>query len=148
MPEDNLKFHRSLMDYVTYFEKLNRRSVALLDKVAAPGIYFKDPFNEVSDIEAMKHIFTHMFETLDAPKFKVTDKAWGKGGDTAYLRWTFTFARKGNQHSINGMSEIMFGADGKVISHIDHWDAGENVYEKIPLFGGLIAFIKSKLAAA
>lgn len=145
MSDDTLKFHRPLQDYISYFEKLSRRSVPLLEKVAAPNIYFKDPFNEIHGIEGMQKIFDHMFETLENPKFKVTDSAWGRDGYTAYLRWTFRYALKGKPQSFDGMSEVVFNEAGKIVSHIDHWDAGAGIYEKIPLLGTAIRFVKSKL---
>ncbi len=146
MPE-NLELNRPLKDYIEFFEKLSARSVHLMDKVAHGGIYFKDPFNEVRGIEHVKSIFDHMFKTMEKPKFKVTDYAWGRDGQTAYIKWRFTYVMNGNAHGFEGVSEVTFGADGRVTSHIDHWDAGEHVYEKVPLLGGIIRLIKSKLAA-
>ncbi len=147
MNQDALKFQRPLRDYIEYFEKLSARSVRLLDKVADQNMYFKDPFNEVRGLEKVQAIFEHMFETFENPKFKVTDTAWGKQGNVAYIKWDFTYALKGKKHHFEGMSEVIFTSSGKVMSHIDHWDAGAHVYEKVPLLGALIRAVKSKLAA-
>ena len=45
-----------------------------------------------------------------------------------------------------GVSRMQINEEGKVISHIDYWDAAENVYEKIPLLGAVLRFIKRKIA--
>lgn len=148
--EDYTAFKKPLDDYIEYFEKLNVRSIRLLEKLAEPGMRFKDPFNDVRGIDAVERILQHMFQTLHNPKFKVRDYAWGRWqkeaqGAIAYLRWDMTFEFKGQKHMIEGMSEVMFSKDGKVMSHIDHWDAGEQFYEHIPILGSVIRFVKSKL---
>ena len=69
---------------------------------------------------------------------------------TAYLRWDFTFSPKGRVEDvwkITGMSEVAFDQDLKVISHIDHWDAGEQFYARLPVLGWLIRLVRSKLTA-
>ena len=146
MSEPTLQLQRPMRDYIEYFETLNARSVPLLDKVAAPGFYFKDPFNEVCDIEAAKRIFAHMFEALDNPKFKVIDYGFSQKG-LGFIKWNFTFSMRGRPFGFEGMTEVTFDKDGKVISHVDYWDSGEHVYEKVPLLKNVIRFAKSKLAA-
>lgn len=140
-----LKFQRPMRDYIEYFETLTPRSIRLIEKIAAPNMYFKDPFNEAHGIEAVERIFEHMFKTLETPKFKVIDYGFGQEG-AGYIRWRFSYASKGKPQSFDGMSEITFNDKGQIISHIDHWDSGEGVYEKIPLLGAAIRFVKSKLA--
>jgi len=151
MTDDNgnaLKFQRPMRDYIIFFEKLSARSVGLLSSVASDNIYFKDPFNEVNGIENVEHIFIHMFKTLEQPRFKVIDYGFGNNSDAGYIRWHFSFTSKGKAEGFDGMSEVIFDHDGKVCSHIDYWDTGEIVYEKVPILGAVIRTIKSKLSAA
>ena len=145
MNENPPKFQRALDDYIEYFEKLNARSIRLIEKLAEPGMRFKDPFNDVQGTDAVERIFKHMFANVEKPKFEVEDYAWGKDGQTAYLRWVMRYERQGKKRRIDGMSEVLFSNGGKVLSHIDHWDAGEQFYEHVPLLGGAIRFVKSKL---
>jgi hypothetical protein len=42
-----------------------------------------------------------------------------------------------------GMSHVRYDAKGKVIFHQDYWDTGA-VYEKIPVMGAVIRWIKNK----
>jgi hypothetical protein len=46
---------------------------------------------------------------------------------------------------IDGMSEVKFAPDGRVLEHIDHWDAGGQVYAKLPLIGLIIRWVQRKL---
>lgn len=132
--------------YVAYFEGLSRETAADLERLAAPDIRFKDPFNDFRDRTRLIRLFTHMFDKLDAPRFVVMDKA--VGDRAAYLRWTFTFRVKGkaDEWRIEGMSEVLFGADGLVTAHIDHWDAAEQFYEKLPVLGALVRLVKRRMA--
>lgn len=147
MSDAALKLQRPLRDYITFFEKLNPRSLKLIGDIMDKNVYFKDPFNAVTGVDQVEKIFAHMFQTMENPKFKVMDYGFGKQGEVAYIRWRFTFMSNGSAQGFDGMSEVEFNADGKVISHVDYWDAGEVVYEKIPLLGAAIRFVKSKLAA-
>jgi hypothetical protein len=76
----------------------------------------------------------------------VTDRA--TSGRTAYLRWTFAFRPKGRAAvwTIEGMSEVAFDADGRALSHVDHWDAGGQFYARLPVLGTLIRLVKRRLA--
>lgn len=140
-----LKFQRPMRNYIEYFEKLTPRSVRLIEKIAAPNMYFKSPINEAHGIEGVEGIFKHIFKTVQNPKLKVMDYGFGQQG-AGYIRWRFSYVSKGKPQNVEGMSEIIFNDDGQIISHIDHWDAGEVVYEKLPLLNAVIRFVKPRLA--
>lgn len=132
--------------YVKFYETMTRRSLPLIQRYVEDGIYFKDPFNRVHGIEKVIQIFEHMFANVDEPKFKVRDVAYSDDAHTVYLRWDFTYRIKGQSRNIEGMSEVMISPNGKIVSHVDYWDAGEYFYEHIPMLGGAMRWIKSKLA--
>jgi hypothetical protein len=43
-----------------------------------------------------------------------------------------------------GATHLVFDADGKVAVHRDYWDAAEELYEKLPLLGGLMRWLKRR----
>ena len=132
--------------WAEFFETLTPQTLNSLDRLCRPDIRFKDPFNDVSGVTKVRRVFEHMFETVDRPVFTVTEIA--VTGQKAYLRWTFSFlpkGRKGNDWTIMGVSEVEFDADMKVVAHIDHWDAGEQFYQRLPVIGWLLRAIRSKL---
>jgi hypothetical protein len=132
--------------YVAYWEGLSPETVARLDDLAVEGFRFVDPFQDITGRERAKRAFAATFDATDEPRFRVTDRA--TSGRTAYLRWTFTFRPKGRAAvwTIEGMSEVAFGADGRALSHIDHWDAGGQFYARLPVLGTLIRLVKRRLA--
>jgi ketosteroid isomerase-like protein len=130
-----------------FFETLDEASLARIDTVYAPGAYFKDPFNEVDGVEAIRRIFAHMFVQIDAPRFVVKDVVCE--GDQALMTWDFHFRmRRFNRERqvIHGASHLRFAADGRVAFHRDYWDAAEELYEKLPFLGGLMRWLKRRAA--
>jgi hypothetical protein len=49
--------------------------------------------------------------------------------------------------SFNVTDLIRFADDGRVEEHIDHWDAGRELYERFPFIGLPIAFLRRRLSA-
>ena len=130
-----------------FFESISPEEVRRIDEIYAADAYFKDPFNEVRGIEAIRRIFTHMFEQVDSPRFVVRE-AVAEGG-SALLTWDFLFyARRLGSHEqmIHGATHLKFDADGRVSYHRDYWDAAEELYEKIPFLGGLMRVVKRHAA--
>lgn len=134
--------------YADFYEALTPERLPELSELCAPDVRFKDPFNEVRGVAALTLVFAKMFEDVEAPRFRVDDIAIG--AERAYLRWRFTFRRKGGGREavIDGMTEVGFDAQGRVAEHIDHWDAASQLYERVPLLGSLIRLVKRRIAAA
>ena len=47
--------------------------------------------------------------------------------------------------SFDGTSIIILDNNGLVSEHIDHWDAASSFFEKIPILGWMIKFIRKKI---
>jgi steroid delta-isomerase len=134
---------------VTFFERLTRDDVAHLHLIYSSDASFKDPFNEVQGHAAIATVFEHMYATLDAPHFRIDDIALA--GDCCLLTWDFAFRFKGGhgvgEQHIRGASRLEFGPQGLVVSHRDYWDAAEELYEKLPLLGPLMRWLKRRASA-
>ena len=130
-----------------FFESISPQALLRIDEIYAADAYFKDPFNEVRGIEPIRRIFTHMFEQVDSPRFVVREVV-AEGG-SAFLTWDFLFRARRlgeGEQAIHGASHLRFDADGRVNYHRDYWDAAEELYEKIPLLGGLMRAVKRRAA--
>lgn len=128
---------------VMFFETLSLESTRQLGTIYSEHAWFKDPFNEVCGIDAITQLFAHMFVQVDAPRFIVTTSV--AQGNDAFLTWDFRFRMKRFstvEQCIRGATHLKFGADGLVDFHRDYWDAAEELYEKLPLLGGLMRFLK------
>ncbi len=137
----------ALSRVVTFYETLTEQTLPQLRELYAANAYFKDPFNEVNDIAAIETIFAHMFVSLHEPRFIVTTKI--AQGHEAFLTWDFTFRIKKFKpnvtQTIRGASHLRFNEEGRVVFHRDYWDAAEELYEKLPVIGGFMRFIKRRV---
>lgn len=131
---------------VAYFESLSPDSVKQIGHYYAAQARFKDPFNDVTGISDITRIFQHMFVALVAPRFVVTTHMCQ--GTQCFLTWEFRFEfrnyQKGTEQVILGASHLVFDAHDHVVLHRDYWDAAEELYEKLPLVGGLMRWLKRR----
>ncbi len=129
---------------VLAFETLTPESIAALDALYAPNARFKDPFNEVQGLDAIQRIFRDMFEHTEQPRFFITERV--AQGPQCFLTWEFHFAfksfRQGQAQCIRGGSHLVLDAEGRIAMHRDYWDAAEELYEKLPLVGILLRWLK------
>lgn len=130
---------------VKAFEALTPGTVDVLAALYAEGAHFRDPFNEVRGRAAVAHIFSHMFEQVDAPHFEV-HSAMSEGAD-AWLNWTMHLEMRGRAMKIEGATRLCFDAAGQVADHRDYWDAAQELYEKLPLVGILMRWLRTNLSA-
>jgi hypothetical protein len=132
---------------VTYFEALTPESVAHIGEFYDPQARFTDPFNEVTGVPAIQKIFAHMFVTLKQPRFVVTHQVCQ--GKQCFLTWEFRFyfpSYKVNQEQvILGASHLVLGDSGLILVHRDYWDAAQELYEKLPLVGSLMRWLKARV---
>ena len=129
-----------------YFEKLTPDSVAQLPDLYDGQARFKDPFNEVQGLAEIERIFRHMYVALEGPHFVINGQL--VDGAQAFLTWEFRFRFKRfdtqTLQVVRGGSHIVFNEQGLVTLHRDYWDAAEELYEKLPVVGGVMRWLKKR----
>ena len=130
----------------TFFEALSPQSVSQLHTLYDAQARFKDPFNEVQGLPEIERIFRHMYVALDQPHFVVTGQV--VDGTQAFLTWEFRFRFKRfdttTLQAVRGASHVVFNEQGLVTMHRDYWDAAEELYEKLPVLGGVMRWLKKR----
>ncbi len=136
----------ALAELIDCFEHLTPASLDQLEQLYSADALFKDPFNEVQGAPAIRAIFAHMFQQVQAPRFAVLSQL--AAGDEAMLVWEMHYQspRLGAQ-CIRGSSHLRFAADGRVCYHRDYWDSSEELYQQLPLLGPLLRWLRRQLAA-
>lgn len=143
LPEIPLQHADDLRRLVEFFEALTVENAYLTGTIYSADAFFKDPFNEVIGVAEIQRLFEHMFRQVDAPRFVVTTQVLQ--GDQAFLTWDFLFRMKRfstAEQCIRGATHLRFNEDGKCCLHRDYWDAAEELYEKLPVLGGLMRILK------
>ena len=133
---------------VRWFETLSPESLADLDELYTDEARFKDPFNEVQGVPAIRDIFRHMYRSLDEPRFVVTGRL--VDGAQCFLVWEFRFRFKrfdtASLQTVRGASHLALADDGRIREHRDYWDAAEELYEKLPVLGRLMRWLRQRAA--
>lgn len=129
--------------YVAFFENLSPGSLADIKDLVTENVRFRDPFNDVIGPDAMCNVFELVFREITGPRFRITRV--GVDGDCCLLKWTFTGQSRMRNLLIEGVSEITLDAEGRVKEHIDYWNAGEEIYEHIPVIGPLLRLIRRRI---
>jgi ketosteroid isomerase-like protein len=134
---------------VQLFEALQPEHLSELERFYAPDVRFKDPFNDVTGVPAVRRIFSHMFKTLESPRFVITREV--TQDQQCFLTWEFRFRLKslqsGREQCILGATHLTFSDAGLITLHRDYWDAAEELYEKLPLIGALMRWLKRRMRA-
>ena len=138
---------QATQNLATFFETLSPQSVAQLPTIYDAQARFKDPFNEVQGLPEIERIFRHMYVALEQPHFVITGQL--VDGQQAFLTWEFRFRFKRfdttTLQTVRGGSHVVFNEQGLATLHRDYWDAAEELYEKLPVLGGVMRWLK-KLA--
>jgi steroid Delta-isomerase len=131
--------------YLEYFEKLSPDNVHLLRELAVPQMHFSDPFNDVNSVEDVIGIFSDMFKKLKDPRFEIVNSI--ADGDRLFVLWNFRFKTPllnwGRELTVAGTSFVEAGAEGKIVNHVDYWDASTQIYFYIPVFGSFLKIVRS-----
>ena len=131
---------------VTFFETLTPHSLGQLATLYDRQARFVDPFNDVKGLTAIEAIFRHMFVALDDSRFVVTGRV--VQGKECFLLWDFHFRfkrfDKQTAQTIRGTSHLVFSDAGLVVLHRDYWDAAQELYEKLPLIGALMRWLRKR----
>lgn len=136
-----------LRRFATEFAALDAGNLQRLGQLYSDDVLFRDPLHEVRGLPALQRYFAELYANVGRLEFdfhgfdQVVD---GEG----YLRWTMHFRhprlRGGARISVDGCSHLLWW--DKVYQHRDYFDAGAMLYEHLPLMGGVIAWLKRRLA--
>ena len=133
-------------DIAHYFENITPESVEQIKNLYAPTARFKDPFNDVKGPAEIERIFQHMYASLEQPRFVIVDQI--VDGAQAFLTWEFRFKFRRfdtqTEQVVLGSSHLVLDAQGLICLHRDYWDAAEELYEKLPVVGSVMRWLKRR----
>ena len=133
---------------LTWFEQLTPADLDQMSAIYTEDARFKDPFHEVVGVPAIRAIFERMFAQLQQPRFVITHAV--RQGAHGFVTWDFVFAPPGravHNWTLRGATHLVLREDGgvwRIAVHRDYWDAAEELYEKLPLVGGLMHWLKRR----
>ena len=148
------------------YEKLDKTSTELLKSVYSDDVVFRDPLHEVQGLEALNQYFSGLYTNVSSIDFvfhhplgptrpepaatshEAQDTWESAEQGLAWLSWTMTYRHPrlngGSDIVVEGASRLEF-RHGKVCRHRDFFDAGELLYEQVPLLGKVIRLLKRRM---
>lgn len=127
-----------------WFQDLSPQTLSSVGEIYAADTTFIDPFNQLKGIDAVRAVYQHMFDTLVHPRFLVTTTV--AQAQIGFMTWDFNFQTRGQAMCITGCTQFVLNDAGLITLHQDFWDPSQQLYEKIPLLGGVLRLLRRKLA--
>ncbi len=131
--------------FVTYFENLKGDRIPDLSEIYDQNIIFQDPIHRIESLGALSNYFNKLNQNLKSGGFQFTSTRVME--KTAYLEWVMRIEllKPNKKVSAYGISILTF--EDRITQQRDYFDAGELFYENVPLIGGIIRFLKRKIAS-
>ncbi len=133
--------------FLDTFNQLDKTSLNLLDTLYHSDICFIDPAHTLNGLPALKCYFTSLYKNVRSIRFAFDARM--QSGGQAFVTWTMEISHprlaKGKPVAVDGCSHLTFARDGRVIRHRDYFDLGAMIYEHLPLMGGLIRTVKTRI---
>jgi ketosteroid isomerase-like protein len=137
-----------ISDFLKLYNQLDKSNLELLAHVYGDNIVFEDPLHKIEGLSALTDYFANMYENLNQGQFDIHTSF--EQNNKASVYWVMTFSHKkikqGQTLKVNGNTYLEF-ENGKVIYHRDYFDAGEMIYQHLPVFSTVINLIKRRTAA-
>lgn len=138
----------ALAQFLDHYQQLDRRNLHLLDAMYSPDVRFIDPAHQLEGLVALHHYFESLYDNVEAVHFRYQSAE--VVGNKAWVQWTLALCHPrlngGHRFEFDGVSQLLFDKDGKVSLHRDYFDLGAMLYERLPLLGPLVRWVKGRLA--
>ena len=125
--------------------------MCIRDRFYTPDVVFEDPLHRIEGAASLERYFTTLYRNVTECRFVFHERQ--RLGREAFATWTMHLVHprldKGREIAVEGCSHLTFAADGsgRIARHRDYFDAGDLLYERLPLLGGAIRLIKRQLDA-
>ncbi|MCP8478407.1 nuclear transport factor 2 family protein [Pseudomonas sp. ZM24] len=136
-----------LQSFARRFATLDAASLHRLDELYSQEVSFQDPLHRVDGLVELRRYFGSLYANVQELRYDFhgfDEVAPGHG----YLRWTLHYRHPrlsgGKPIALEGCSHLRWGE--RVEFHRDYFDAGALLYEHLPVMGGVIGWLKRRLA--
>lgn len=136
-----------VQEFFDFYQKLDKNCTKDLHHFYAKKITFTDPFHRVQGLDALVAYFDKLYARVTAISFEFDEPQLM--GERVWASWVMTYSHpriNGDKPvRVEGVSRLDW-QDGKVMVHRDFFDAGQMLYEHLPLLGGVIRLLQRRMA--
>ena len=139
---------QAIARFTEFLREWNPETIAdSVQAVYASEAYFNDTIKDMNSSKKIAHYLAKSLEATETVRIEVLDVA--RSGVDYYFRWVmdikFRNLNNGDWTQSEGMSQIRFNHEGKVLLHRDFWDAAGGLFAYMPVVGSLLRWIKGRL---
>ncbi|WP_045853304.1 nuclear transport factor 2 family protein [Raoultella terrigena] len=132
--------------FVEYYARLDNQQPSALAALYDAGATLTDPFGEHKGLYAIQNYFTHLLANVDHCRFFIDAPLCD--GQRFAVTWTMLWSHPriagGETLTLPGSSVVEIRA-GMIIRQRDYYDAGEMIYEHLPLLGWAVRRVKRRV---
>lgn len=134
--------------FVDYYAGLDNQPPSALTALYHPDAELIDPFGSHQGLFAIRHYFTHLLVNVSRCRFVIDAPLFEERGFvvTWTMHWAHPNIAGGEMLALEGCSVVTV-KDGLVIRQRDFYDAGEMLYEHIPVLGWAVRSVKRRVRA-
>lgn len=129
------------------FNRMSSNDLGALSEVYHPDITFTDPFVMMRGLEELAEYFEGAYQNVIECRFEFSDDI-GAGEDVC-LPWIMKLRhkriRRGELIAVDGITRLHL-EDGLVKTHRDYFDAGQLLYENLPVLGSAVRWLRKHAA--
>ncbi|SDK47060.1 nuclear transport factor 2 family protein [Billgrantia gudaonensis] len=139
----------ALEAFCAFFNKLDKTYTNNLYKIYTEDVVFSDPLHHIEGRAALQRYFDTLYANVKTCRFAFHDRL--HQGREACVTWTMHLEHPrlagGQPFSVSGCSRLTFAADDtqRVCRHHDYFDVGAMLYERLPMLGPTIRWIKRRV---
>lgn len=147
-PRGTLAEKEAIARFENFLDHLDEKTAREeTERVYAPDAYLNDTLKTLHGSTAIRDYFVKTAKGLDGMRVRFDDVAFS--GNTYYLRWVMETRMKnlakGKTVRTIGVTLVRFDSKGRVLVHQDFWDSAQGVWDHVPVVGGVIRWIQSRL---
>lgn len=129
------------------FNQMSSDHLGAMSEVYHPEVTFTDPFVTVQGLGALEEYFEGAYENVIECRFEFSDDIGA--GNNVCLPWIMKLRhkriRRGELIAVDGITRLHL-EDGRVKTHRDYFDAGQLLYENLPVLGSAVRWLRKHAA--
>ena len=133
-----------LAKFTGLFNELTVRNIDDIRNIYSQDVSFQDPFSTVYGLDPLADYFSNAYANVIACNFEFGEPVIS--GCNVCIPWVMKLRHKrirgGKEVQVDGISQLCI-QNGRVTSHRDYFDAGQLLYEHLPVLGKAIQWIRS-----
>ena len=132
--------------FTSYYTAMDSQPPSALTSLYHPDAALIDPFGEHRGLHAIQRYFQHLLQNVESCRFSIDKVFLSESGFslTWTMHWSHPRIAGGKALLLPGSSRVDV-QNSMVIYQRDYYDAGEMIYEHLPLLGWAIRGVKRRM---